>query len=321
VACYDMETFTEGAIALNTGVTSVQIIDLSGKGKGGALTGAPKLSVVTKGAAGLATTFDGAADEMQASPSVAGLTSWSISAWVNYDSSGTNTFQHPIAIGTSADATIYVVKANNNINMKTLNNVGGTVVDANMDTLTPGTSMYVVVTFDGTNVRGYTNGVLRSTVSGSTSYIRTNNMMIGAAGDSTNFFKGTVDQVIVYKTMLSATQVLALYQSRMPGSPQTYIRPLQNGLANATRTPYEGTYLYATAQYDNKGNMVSVSDVGRSVNGGKNVTKYAYSTLSGRDYRTQVNRSDGKQIYFAYDFQSGVKYGTLDIDCRRSRTS
>ena len=63
----------------------------------------------------------------------------------------------------------------------------------------------------------------------------------------------------------------------MPGAPQAYIRPLQNGFANATRTPYEGTYLYVTAQYDNKGNILSVTDVGRSVNGGKNITKYAYS--------------------------------------------
>src|SRR5439155_15434046 len=74
------------------------------------------------------------------------------------------------------------------------------------------------------------------------------------------------------------------------------------------------------ATYDSKGNVLSVTDAGRTISGGANITRYAYSTLYGRDYRTQVNRSDGKQIYAAYDFQSGVKYGTLDIDCRRSRT-
>jgi len=321
IACYDMETVSEGATAADTtGTVTVSMKDLSGRDKGGTLTGAPKFSTIDKGGAGLATTFDGVADKIQSSPSVSGLTTWSISAWVNYDSSGASANQNPIALGATQDATIYIVKSNNKIYMKTLNNAAGTVVDANMGTITPGISTHLVITFGGTYVSGFINGVVVKTAFGPTSYIRTNNMMLGATGASGNFFKGSVDQVIVYSYQLSAQQVLALYQSRMPGAPQVYIRPLQTGLANATRTPYEGIYLYATAQYDNKGNVVSVTDVGRSVNGGKNVTQYAYSTVDGRDYRTQVNRSDGKQIYTAYDFQSGIKYGTLDIDCRRSRT-
>src|SRR5437867_852544 len=144
---------------------------------------------------------------------------------------------------------------------------------------------------------------------------------IGVDGNAAQrYWNGVIDQVSTYNGVLSSTRILALYYSRLPGAPQVYVRPLSSGLANATRTPYDGTYLYATAQYDNKGNVLSVTDVGRSVNGGKNVTQYAHSTVDGGDYRTQVNRSDTKQIYTAYDFQSGVKYGTLDIDCRRSRT-
>src|SRR5439155_25495685 len=101
---------------------------------------------------------------------------------------------------------------------------------------------------------------------------------------------------------------------------QVYVRTRLDGLANATRIPFEGAYLYATAQYDSVGNLVSLTDIGASQNGGRNVTRHEYSQSDNQDYETKTTRPDGKQSYHAYDFQTGVRYGNLEIDCRRTRT-
>src|SRR6184192_2825512 len=59
-----------------------------------------------------------------------------------------------------------------------------------------------------------------------------------------NFFNGSIDQVIVYKRALTASQLLALYQARIPGGPQVYLQPTDypsgSGLIRAQRSALEG---------------------------------------------------------------------------------
>ncbi len=77
-------------------------------------------------------------------------------------------------------------------------------------------------------------------------------------------FSGSVDQILVYNKALTSTEILGRFHSRMPGSPQVYLQPSTSGLIQRSRVPYEGTYLYAAAAYDAKGNLLSVTDVGRA---------------------------------------------------------
>jgi hypothetical protein len=134
-------------------------------------------------------------------------------------------------------------------------------------------------------------------------------------------FGGTLDQVMVYNRALTDPEILALYQTHAPGAPSVFVQPNALGLPVTTRGAYEGAYLYAAATYDSHGLLLSVSDVGRAPTGGPNVTSFVYSTLLGslQPYATMVQRPDGKRLYYAYDFQSGVQYGLLDVDCRRAR--
>ncbi len=321
VACYDMETLSESSTAPDSGTVSSVVIDLSGKGSHGAIGNLPQLSAVDKAAAGLGMTFNPATvDTVQATIPTLNLAAggWnSVSLWM-YWTGGTS--QMPFGF-TTYD--LWFAGSSFGFNTGT-GDVWGIA-----DTGLANTRTHVVAEFYNGDVKAfnklYINGVQKTLsqkvgTTGSRSVTTYFAELSGWPNDATNKFGGTLDQVQVFNRALTDTEVLEQYYSRMPGAPQTYLRPQTNGLPVTSRVPYEGTYLYVAATYDSKGNVLSVTDAGRTISGGANITRYAYSTLYGRDYRTQVNRSDGKQIYAAYDFQSGVKYGTLDIDCRRSRT-
>jgi hypothetical protein len=71
-----------------------------------------------------------------------------------------------------------------------------------------GSTYHLVGVYDGSALRLYINGVqvASSSVSGS---IRTNSnaLFIGSSNGSSQFFRGTIDEVAVYSTALTATQV------------------------------------------------------------------------------------------------------------------
>ena len=323
ILCYDMETMTETQTAVDTGAVTIQMLDLSGKGSHGTLGGVPIVTNadIGKAAAGLGTTFNVATSDETAftMPTIDAVSGhWNtVSFWMYW--TGTS---GQIPFGFSG-YNLYFASAYFGFNTANNGDIWG--ID---NTSLANTRVYVTAEFyngDGKISKLYINGVqktltqkLGTTVSRTAS---TNAKLASWPSDGIHHFGGTIDQVQVFNRALTDTEILEQYYSRMPGGPQTYLRPQTNGLPVTSRVPYEGTYLYVAATYDSKGNVLSVTDAGRTISGGANITRYAYSTLYGRDYRTQVNRSDGKQIYTAYDFQSGVKYGTLSIDCRRSRTS
>ncbi len=326
ILCYDMETMAETTTAIGTGTVTVSMKDLSGKGNDGVATNAA-LSTITTSAVGLASNFDGASSKfLTANTLLSGVTaSVTISAWVYLSNTSNRGAFVKVGSGPALDG--YGL------------GVGSTSWDANGNNLiglyegvrfiNTGTAIgiglhHVVMVIDSSAIPSfYLDGTSLGAFSGSPPVAPSTPTAIGGYnpdGSHPRFFAGTIDQVLIYNKALTSSQILGLYYSRMPGGLQVYLRSQANGFPVTSRVPYEGTYLYVAATYDSKGNVLSVTDAGRTTSGGTNVTTYAYSTLDSRDYRTQVNRSDGKQVYYAYDFQSGVKYGTLDIDCRRSRT-
>lgn len=86
---------------------------------------------------------------------------------------------------------------------------------ATAQTLTVGTWYHLVLTYDGTTVTGYINGISIGTIaaSGNGSGTNLDNFAIGAAIGSGNYVKGVMDEVGVWTRALSSTEVSQLYNS------------------------------------------------------------------------------------------------------------
>jgi hypothetical protein len=91
-----------------------------------------------------------------------------------------------------------------------------------------GTTYHVVGTYDGTTQRLYVNGaqVASAALTGAIT-ANTNNFYIGSWNGSSEFFKGTIDEVAVYPTALTAARVSNHYTTGIT----SLAAPLQN--ANA----------------------------------------------------------------------------------------
>ena len=88
-------------------------------------------------------------------------------------------------------------------------------VDSTTNVSTDGTWQHWVCTFDAssTTQKIYLNGVLDNTRVASSNFTGTSNLQIGGLTDwaSNNEFNGSIDQVRVYDTALSSTDIMALY--------------------------------------------------------------------------------------------------------------
>ena len=331
--CYDMETLSEGATATdNTGIVTDQLFDLSQHSRYGRLVNAPVLGDITKSSGGLGLKLDGTSAYVDTGYDLP-TGSMTLSAWIYADSlSSTDDVKGIMDKQSVTNEWRFNVKPSTG----KLEFIGWTSSNAvtidvySTGAIVNGRLYHVAVTWDGTTATFYLNGVASgSGVKTGTAIADTTSVIqVGTDGASARYWNGVIDQVSTYNSVLSSTRILSLYYSRLPGGPQTYLRPQMNGLPVTSRVPYEGTYLYVAATYDSKGNLLSVTDAGRTINGGANVTNHEYSVLDGQDYLTKVTRpylsddsgSTGRPVYYAYDFQTGVKYGTLAVDCRRTRT-
>jgi len=320
ILCYDMETVTEGPPTVETGAGTVSRImqDLSGHAGIGTFGGVPKTSGINQAAAGLGTAFSAGSDEVSVSmPAIDTVSGhWNTVSFWMYWTGTTN--QMPFGFDQYAlyFTSTYFGFNTNNGDLWGIDNTG-----------LPNTLVYVTAEFyngAGTSSKLYINGVPKTLAQKmGTTLSRTATASAKLSGWPTSAsykFGGTLDQVQVFNRALTDTEAFAMYQSRMPGGPQLYLQPLASGLIYRTRVPHEGAYLYAEATYDSKGNVLSVTDLGRGADGGSNVTRYTYSAMDGQDYVTTVTRPDYRLVYFSYDFHLGTKLGTLGVDCRRSRT-
>jgi len=72
----------------------------------------------------------------------------------------------------------------------------------------------VVVTYDGTNMKVYVNGVLESTLASSLSVENhTQQFQLGKLSNGASYFSGLMDEVAVYGYALTATQVSEHYNA------------------------------------------------------------------------------------------------------------
>jgi len=142
-----------------------------------------------------------------------GLTGFSVSAWIKAASVKTQFIVGDLGInGASADGMFQINISSSNVLRAA---VGGTTsqtiatLSNYIDTWT-----HIVVTTDSSgNIIGYVNGSQVGTASGNSLAANTNDFFIGMFGDLTHpsTFNGLIDQVRIYGTELSSTDVKALY--------------------------------------------------------------------------------------------------------------
>jgi hypothetical protein len=183
--------------------------DASGNGHNGAYQNG-----VTLGAAGAlandsdaAARFDGVNDSVRVSDNAALRLngSWSIEFWAKQNQF-VNTWPGILRKGQSSGASGYIIWADSSgqlwykRNNQEIGSGGGALTSS---------FRYFVVTYDGSRVRWYVNGVLRTTTAVSyPTNTGTRSFRIGRGDDYGN---NVIDEVALYDTPLSAVQIAAHY--------------------------------------------------------------------------------------------------------------
>jgi len=159
--------------------------------------------------------FDGTGSYFTTSNAFTSLTSFSISAW--FKSNDTVTAAQAItssrinAIGTSQGLDIYL--GSNTLVARVYSNGATEVTTAFTDT----TSWHhVAMAYNGTTLEMYLDGVSKGTATG----VYTNSAadwLIGKWNGGSNYFNGYIDEIALFNTVLSATNVENIYNATTTG--------------------------------------------------------------------------------------------------------
>ena len=179
--------------------------DSSGNGNNGTLISGPSK---VAGKIGQALSFNGINSTVQTGSdaifTINGAKSFG--AWVKWSGSGSETCVldrangYAITLASSGAAVVY------------LQGISGQPFTSTV-IVTPGVWTHIFVTWDGTNIFIYKNGVLTQTISAPGPQSLSNDIVgIGATGLGTLFFSGSLDDVRIYNRALSSAEVKQLYQ-------------------------------------------------------------------------------------------------------------
>src|SRR5437773_1928879 len=203
VVAYDMESLTADG----------RMKDLSGNGRHGTITG----TIDVAGKMGRARQFSGGNNKIATVAPMAGVREWTLALWIEwYD--GPNNFEHPVGLGAVHDATFWMSGAV--IALKATDASGKTIVERSLSSnIATGEWYHLAVTFDGTNVRAYLNGLERFSVVAPTTTIRSDEIKLGTSGtEANNFFGGIIDEVLVFNRALNALEIAALASPSQPSA-------------------------------------------------------------------------------------------------------
>ncbi len=194
VAAYGFEE-TTGTIA----------VDASGSGRNGTLMGPVR---TTNGRFGRALTFDGINDSVQVSHNLTltGRNAFTVEAWVRPTST---TGTRAVVVKERAANAAYGLYQRGTTNRPsafartaTLNQVSGPAAVA------PNVWTHLAATWDGTTLRTYVNGVERaSTAATGLIGLGVGPLRIGGSRFATEWFKGDIDEVRVYRQAISAAHI------------------------------------------------------------------------------------------------------------------
>jgi len=185
--------------------------DSSGFGNNGIIYGA----IWVDGKYGKALSFDGTNDYVQIPISSSlKLPLWTISAWV--ETNVVDSAYHEIIRKDGAIGANYLIDLDS-ANVWDSAFYDGVQWRTASSGITPTIGMfyYVLATWDGTNLKIYVDGILKSSVNyaGSTPDQADTIVNIGSA-NGYRFFNGIIDEVRIYNRALSATEIQEIFQKR-----------------------------------------------------------------------------------------------------------
>jgi hypothetical protein len=163
---------------------------------------------------GKALSFDGVNDYVISSIGISPPSTFTANIWIYY------TGDNGVVVDWLGQAGINTGYHDSGIEI-----VGGTVrvrywnlPCVNLGSITANNWYMITLVYDGTNLKGYINGVFKASTSGALSHPSTLYIALGAA-DSTNcgdgtYFAGIVDEFRFYNRALSDAEIQALYQAK-----------------------------------------------------------------------------------------------------------
>jgi hypothetical protein len=207
--------------------------DASGSGNNGTLTGAAR---VANGKFGRAVSFSANGDWVTV-PDAASLditNAMTLEAWVNPTSvSGWQT----ALLKEGSNALAYGLYINNDTNRPSANvHAGSNEVDTRGTAqVATGTWTHLAGTYDGSTLRLYVNGSLASSLAVSGTLLNsTGALRIGGNGVWGEWFKGLIDEVRVYRRVLSASEIQTDMNTAVGAGSQDTTPPSAPGTLTAT---------------------------------------------------------------------------------------
>jgi len=158
--------------------------------------------------------FDGLNDEITGNIGTPSLPI-TFMAWIKTSDAGKTT--DIVGVGQGTDTGDQMGIVNDNGNLKILF-FGDDLPDGFSSTIANGSFNHVAGTISDTNIqKGYINGTEVGTYTGSSDFIGNGVFGIGKhRTDKTNFFDGVIDDVRIYDTVLSQSQINQIYQNTQP---------------------------------------------------------------------------------------------------------
>jgi len=139
-----------------------------------------------------------------------GAGSWSVNVWVKTSASGSqNEFMFWGSNSTDNGIDLY----KNSSNKLQANFYGGGGIATSTTSINTGSWVMCTVTYDGTNIRVYVNGVLENTGANRTGAISGSNRYVGADGGVGNFWNGSLDELGTWSVTLTANDINLLYNA------------------------------------------------------------------------------------------------------------
>lgn len=201
--------------------------DYSSQTNDGILGGTPTLPTWATGQIGESVHFDGANDELVTAGTHA-YNTVTVSAWVKAEADAVTGNRGVVSNSRDCCGTYggYQLEVNHpdatnvNARFRIWNSTGTTSYGTNDVALTTGVWTHLVGTYDGSDVKLYKNGTLADTNSSYSGTINTPtaNIKIGNMGAYVAYFKGTIDEAMIFNRALSADEVEAMYDAGSAGN-------------------------------------------------------------------------------------------------------
>jgi len=160
--------------------------------------------------------FDGSNDTIQTPQlDLSSINALTLCAWINFDSDG-----YVVNIGSDDDDV--TLRVDSDFRVRAFEKINGDFDFSGRGTasVSAGTYAHIAGVIDESGFIGtYTNGQLNTSSNGMDnlfSDIDTPNIYIGSRDDSTQYFGGKIDDVRVYNTRLTQTQINQIYQNTEP---------------------------------------------------------------------------------------------------------